>query len=194
MDPGSVNLGRQTAVASEAAAGSSHDLRLDPFALPVRHSSSPDAPAFTLDRDRAVVRRPVSGQLATVAVPVSAYAGVSVRIEPVGDAGDIRVIVELMHDDPRLTLPLVVADEPEEAAVDWIAWGRTLNLPLLVVEGDGTVRQPLTRIGSLTVCDPQVRRNRALFRGRRGRTIRRRKPGRSHDLKMFSGREIIARD
>ena len=72
-------------------------------------------------------------------MPVAAYRGVAVRMEPIGDNGDVRVFVELLHADPTLTLPLVVADEPEEIAADWQAWGRALNLPLLVVGQDGTV-------------------------------------------------------
>jgi Family of unknown function (DUF6101) len=186
-------LSRQTAVAGEAAAGSSRGYRLDPFALPVRSISSPGIQTFTLDRDRAVVRRPIAGRLATLAVPVRAYAGVAVRIEPWGHEGDVRVVVELMHDDPTLSLLLVVADEPGDVAADWIAWGRALNLPLLVVERDGTVRAPVDRIGGLTVSRPLTRRNRALFRGRRSRYIRRRKTGRSDRLEHFEGREIIAR-
>jgi len=185
---------RQTAVASEAAAGSSRDFRLDPFALPVRHVSSPEWPAFTLDRQRAVVRMPLAGTLATITVPVSAYEGVSVRIEPVGTEGDITVVVELRHGDPALTLPLVVAESPEDAAADWIAWGRTLNLPLLVIESDGTIRSPVRQMGSLAVAKPLTRRNRSLFRSRRSRNIRRRKVGSKSPTEVLAGREIIARD
>ncbi|MCB1486640.1 MAG: hypothetical protein KDJ88_04170 [Bauldia sp.] len=185
---------RQTAVASEAAAGSSRDFRLDPFALPVRHPSSPGRPAFTLDRQRAVVRVPLAGTLATITVPVADYEGVSVRIEPVGSEGEITVVVELMHGDPALTLPLVVADSPEDAAADWIAWGRTLNLPLLVIESDGTVRSPVRQMGSVSVARPLTRRNRSLFRGRRSRNIRRRKVGSSSPTEVLTGREIIARN
>ena len=185
---------RQTAVASEAAAGSSRDFRLDPFALPIRHVSPPDWPAFTLDRQRAVVRLPLAGTLATITVPVDDYDGVSVRIEPVGTEGEITVMVELMHRDPALTLPLVIAASPEDAAADWIAWGRTLNLPLLVIESDGTVRVPVKNMGSVAVAKPLTRRNRGLFRGRRSRNIRRRKVGSSRGTEILAGREIIARD
>jgi hypothetical protein len=157
--------------------------RLDPFALPVRHAApiGGSEPAFILDRDRAVVRRalPHSGPV-TLAVPVSAYA--------------IRVHVELLHDDPGLTLPLLVADEPEEAAADWQAWGRALNLPLLVVEQDGTIRAPLSRLGQLTVGAPGPRRLRRFLSGRRPRFLRRRKTGRPGPITVVSGREIIARN
>ncbi|HMN86814.1 MAG TPA: DUF6101 family protein [Bauldia sp.] len=171
--------------------------RLDPFALPVRHAApiGGSEPAFILDRDRAVVRRalPHSGPV-TLAVPVSAYAGVAVRIVPEGDEGAIRVHVELLHDDPGLTLPLLVAEEPEEAAADWQAWGRALNLPLLVVEQDGTIRAPLSRLGQLTVGTPGPRRLRRFLSGRRPRFLRRRKIGRSGPITVVSGREIIARN
>ena len=190
-------MSRQTAVASDAAAGSGRSFRLDPFALPVRHAAplgGPE-PAFILDRDRAVVRRTLrhAGPV-TLAVPVSAYAGVAVRIVPVGTEGAIRVHVELLHDDPGLTLPLVVADEPEDAAADWQAWGRALNLPLLVVEQDGTVRAPLTRLGGLTVGAPGARRLRRFLSGRRPRFLRRRKVGQARPIEVLSGREIVARN
>jgi hypothetical protein len=195
MDPGSVSLVRQTALAGGVFAGSSRAFRLDPFTLPVRCPASHEAPAFVLDRHRAVVRRAMrAGGAATFAVPVSAYAGVSVRVVPAGEDGDIRVFVELMHRDPALTLPLVVADEPEDAAADWLAWGKALNLPLLVVEQDGTVRSPVERMGGLVVSKPGPRRNRSLFRGRRSRAIRHRRPGRRDGLEQLAGREIIARD
>ena len=60
--------------------------------------------AFILDRDRAVVRRTLSGIAATLDVPVSAYSGVAVRMYTEGE-DNLRVVVELMHRDPALTLP-----------------------------------------------------------------------------------------
>lgn len=180
-------------MATGAVAGAGR-FRLDPSTLPVRNTAGPGVPAFTLNRDRAVVRRPVAGIPATLSVPVSAYRGVSVRMESVGEEGDIEVFVELLHDDPRLTLPLLSVGEPEDAAADWVAWGRALNLPLLVVGSDGTVRAPVDRMGAVSVSESSPRRNRSIFRGRRSRYIRRRKTGNSDDLSVVLGREIIARD
>ena len=190
-------MSRQAAVAGGPTAGSGRAFRLDPFSLPVRCAAPLGGaePAFILDRDRVVVRRMLRNDApVTLAVPVSAYAGVAVRIVPNGTAGAIRVHVELLHDDPALTLPLVVADEPEDAAADWQAWGRALNLPLLVVEQDGTVRSPLRRIGGLTVSAATPRRRRAFLAGRRPRFLRRRKTGRSGPTELLTGREITARD
>src|SRR5579872_5778208 len=95
-----------------APAGSSRSFRLDPFTLPVRFSAGCDGGAhdFVLDRERALLRRRLSaGPMVTVTVPVRAYAGVAVRIEALGHSGDLRVVVELMHRDPALSLPLIVA-------------------------------------------------------------------------------------
>jgi hypothetical protein len=180
-----------------APAGSGRSFRLDPFTLPVRFSAGSDGEAhdFVLDEKRAVLRRRLSaGPMVTVAVPVRAYAGVAVRIEALGRTGDLRVVVELMHRDPALSLPLIVANEPEEVAADWQAWGRALNLPLLVICEDGTVKAPLDRIGALVVGESKPRRRYSFFADRRPRFLARRKPGRSGATERVSGREIIARE
>ena len=96
-------------------------------------------------------------------MPVSAYRGVAVRMFAEGEEGNLRVVVELMHSDASLSLPLVVAGEPEEAAADWIAWGKALNLPLLVVEQDGTVSSPVDRVGGVAALKPGARRNGVAF-------------------------------
>jgi hypothetical protein len=183
-------------VTGGATAGSSRAFRLDPFALPMRHPVSFDggATAFVLDRKRVIVRRPVRGQTMTLAVPISAYRGVAVRIVPAGQTGDIRVTVELMHRDPALTLPLVVADEPEDVAADWQAWGRALNLPLLLVAEDGTVKTPVDRLGGLVVSETKPRRRHSFFADRRPRFLTRRKVGHKGEQPRITGREIIARN
>jgi len=180
-----------------ATAGSSRAFRLDPHVLPVRFSAAiggsvPEA-AIVLDRERALVRRPMrAGPPVTFAVPVKNYAGVAVRMEAVGDAGDLRVIVELLHRDPGLSLPLVVADEPEGVAADWQAWAEVLDLPLLVVADDGRVNTPRMRIGALTIKRPKPRRRHSFFAGRRPRFLTRRKIGRWSIVEHLEGREIIA--
>ncbi|HET7715140.1 MAG TPA: DUF6101 family protein [Bauldia sp.] len=181
---------RQAVKTGGAAAGSSRFFRLDPFALPVRHGERDEA--FILDRDRAVVRRSLSGVAATLDVPVSAYRGVAVRMFTEGEEGDLRVVVELMHPDAALSLPLAVAGEPEDVAADWVAWGRALNLPLLFVEQDGTVSSP--DAGGPPAPKPGRRRGGAPFRGRRSRFARRRKIGEHKATERLDGREIIARD
>ena len=171
-------------------------------AATVEHGIQPQLAALELllypssDQLNANNSRANAGTLEIVPMetPLALFVWSKTRIVPVGSEGAIRVHVELLHDDPGLTLPLVVADEPEDAAADWQAWGRALNLPLLVVEQDGTVRAPLTRLGGLTVASPSPRRRRRFLAGRRPRFLRRRKVGQARPIEMVAGREIIARN
>ncbi len=184
-------------MAGGATAGSGRIFRLDPHALPVRGSARDGGTAeaaFIIERERAIVRRQRhAGPAVTLTVPLASYRGVAVRMEAQGEAGRIRVFVELLHNDPLLTLPLIVGDEPEEVAADWQAWGRALNLPLLVVGQDGSVSAPLGRLGAVTIARPRPRRRYSFFAGRRPRFLTRRKTGHSRPTEQLSGREIIAR-
>ena len=176
-----------------AAAGSSRAYRLDPHILPARAPGGAAGTTFIIDRDQAIVRRPpAGGRATTLAVPLSAYAGVAVRLEP-ADGGGLRAIVELLHDDPALTVRLVVADEPETVEADWQAWGRALNLPLIVVAPDGTVTASAEASGGLRIAPATPRRGHAFFGARRPRFLVRRKPGRRELMVKIAGREIIAR-
>ena len=181
-----------------ATAGSSRAYRLDPHTLPARSSPANGGstePAFIIDVERAIVRRPTrTGPAVTLAVPLTAFTGVAVRAEPNGGAGRVRVFVELLHTDPLLTLPLVIADDPRDASADWRAWGQALNLPLLVVAPDGTVTSPADAVGGITIAPTKPRRRHSYFAARRPRFLTRRKPGRGERMVRLTGREIIARD
>ena len=183
-------------MAGEATAGSGRLFRLDPQTLPVRGSArSGGAASFILDRDRAIVQRQRSGELPfTLTVPLETYRGVSARMEPMNADGQVRVFVELLHNDPALTLPLIVGDAPEEIAADWQAWGRALQLPLLVIGQDGSVSEPLSELGGVFTAPPRPRRRHSFFAGRRPRFLTRRKTGRAAAVEVLAGREIIARN
>lgn len=185
-------------MAGEAIAGSSRVFRLDPHILPVRGSARGGGTvntAFILDRERAIVRRErYAGPPITLTVPLDSYRGVAVRMEAVGADGRIRVFVELLHDDPALTLPLIVGEEPEDVAADWQAWGHALDLPLLVIGQDGSVSAPLGETGGIVARPPRPRRRHSFFAGRRPRFLTRRKTGHSRPTEQLYGREIIARD
>jgi len=179
------------------------DIRLDPTSLPVRFSApvaGPSRPALAsvyLDRERVVVKRPLAGIDATVTCPLSAYRGVAVRMSVDADTDAIRTTVELMHRDPAMSLPLVSREDlgdAEDVAADWQAWGKALGLPLLIVEGDGTVREALSQTGGLVVGDVKARRQVASLTKRRPRFLKRRKTGLQGERGTVEGREIIARD
>ena len=182
-------------MAGGATVGSSRAYRLDPHTLPARGSpfgGGVAAAAFIIERDHAIVSRPVTGG-GTLTVPLAAYRGVAVRMEAIGDNGDVRAFVELLHADPTLTLQLAMTDDPEEIAGDWQAWGRTLNLPLLIVGQDGSVGAPLAQTG-IRMARPKPRRRHSYFAKRRPRFLTRRKTGRPELMQTLTGREIIARD
>jgi len=173
--------------------GSGREYRLDPFVLPARGSAA--SATFVISHDGAVVNRPASGDLPAmnVTLPLSAYRGVAVRMEAIGDNGDVRAFIELLHADPALTLALAESNAPEALAADWQAWGRTLKLPLLVVGQDGSVAEPLAGRG-VADARPKPRRHHSYFAQRRPRFLTRRKTGVSSNVERISGREIIARN
>ena len=183
-------------MAGGASAGSSRAFRLDPYALPIRYSAvvggeRDGRASIVLDHRQATVSwGKVAGRPTIVTLPLSAYEGVAVRIET-ATAGPIRGVVELMHDDPALTLPLVIADEPDDISADWQAWGRVLNLPLLLISHDGKVVNA-GRIGGLDIHPAKARRRHSYFAARRPRFLTRRKTGRADKLEVLKAREIIA--
>jgi Family of unknown function (DUF6101) len=182
-------------------AGFSQNQRLDPAALPLRYTAKFDEggrqreATIYLDRDQAIIKtRSSIGAPLTVCLPVTGFDGVAVRMSPIGEAGNIEVVVELRHRDQALSLPLVVADDPADIADDWQAWGKVLDLPLLIVDQEGNVIVAEGRASALALLPPQPRRRHAFFADRRPRFLARRKSGQQGRRERLSGQEIIARD
>jgi hypothetical protein len=177
-------------------------LRLDPLALPVRFATSDKAAdervrLVELDRERVVLRRAVRGMTMAVNVPVAAYQGIAIRIEPPAEGTPGAVTVVLEHRDPALTLTLYRASDGEDIVAEWQLWGRALQLPLLVADADGTLREPFERIGALRVSEPVARRRRrGPLKARRPRILLRRKAGEPMTAPVVhrGEREIIARN
>jgi hypothetical protein len=182
--------------------GSSRALRLDPYALPVRYAardSGADGQVrdIELDRERVVLRRAVRGIRMKVGVPVNEFRGVSMRTLPPEGDEPAAVAIMLEHRDNGLTVPLFVAAEGDDAVAQWKCWARVLGIPLLVDEGDGTLREPFRRIGRVRVGKPAPRRRRrTAIRWRRPSILMRRKPGRPAAIPTVhrGEREIIARN
>ena len=183
-------------------AGSSCALRLDPFALPVQFSAS-DATAdecvrhVELHRERVVVRRAVRGMLMAFNLPVSAFAGVAIRMMPGEGDSEAAVAIVLEHKDPSLALPLFVAADTDDVMAQWHAWSQVLGLPLLVTEEDGTLREPFARLGQVRVERPRPRRRRcSALKRRRPAMLLRRRAGKITGATPVhrAEREIIARN
>jgi hypothetical protein len=178
-------------------AGSGRGLRLDPFALPVRFAAS-DAAAdarvrdIELHRHRVVVRRQLAGMRMAFNLPVSAFAGVGLRLMP----GKSAVAVVLAHQDPALALPLFVSDDADDAMAEWRSWSAVLGLPLLV-EDEGGWREPFARLGALRIGPLRPRRRRrSALKLRRPSILLRRACGKlAAETPVHRGeREIIARN
>jgi hypothetical protein len=177
-------------------------LRLDPFALPVRFAAS-DAAAdervrhVELHRERVVVRRSLAGMRMALNMPLSAFAGIAIRLWPSEGEAPAVVAVMLEHKDPSLALPLYVSPEADDAMAEWRAWGSVLGLPLLVVEEGGQLREPFARMGGVLVARPRPRRRRHnAIKRRRPSLPMRRRPGRLDQATPVhrDEREIIARN
>jgi hypothetical protein len=195
-------LRRQTTTSRVAPAGSSRDERLDPFGLPPH--IDPDDRAGD-ERVRLVELRQESVMLRRVSrviklarnLPVAAYLGVAIRMEPPAGAAAGVVALVLEHPDPTLSLTLYRAVDGTDIVAEWRAWGRALSVPLLVADADGRLREPFDRIGGVRVGPPVVRR-------RRHSALRRRRPARplqrpagmlpATPLVQRSGCDIIARN
>jgi hypothetical protein len=178
-------------------AGSGRAQRLDPFALPVRFAAT-DAAAdervrdIELHRHRVVVRRQLAGMRMAFNLPVSAFAGIGLRLMP----GQPVVAVVLAHKDPALALPLFVSDDADDAMAEWRTWSTVLGLPQLIEDEDGW-RAPFASMGALRVSPsrPRRRRRSALKRRRPSILMRRARGEMTADTPVHRDeREIIARN
>lgn len=184
-------------------AGSGRSARLDPFSLPVRYKANDahaDARERTVEigRERVVMKREVRGIPMKTSTKVSDFLGVSIRIFPPKDEFDGAVAVMLEHRDPGLSVPLFVAQDGSEISVEWNAWSRALGVPGLVVNADGSLRDPLGPLGRITGNVKAMRkRGRVVARNRRSLRRLRRKIGVGKLDAMGihrDEREIIARN
>ena len=182
-------------------AGSSRAWRLDPLSLPVRYAAN-DAAAdgrerlVELHRERVVVQSAVGGVRSEVSTPVSEFLGVAIRILPPAGDFDGAVAVVLEHRDCAQSIPLFVAADGREMTAEWQTWARVLDLPRLVVDADGAMRDPFASTGSVHVgrCLPR-RGGRRTLRARRGVARFRRKGGLARGREIHRDeREIIARN
>jgi hypothetical protein len=186
----------------DGSLGSGRALRLDPYALPARYTARDDGAdgnvrQIELDRTRVVFRRAVRGIHMKVGVPVAEFRGVTLRTLPPDRGEPAAVAVTLEHCDAGLSVPLFVAPGGDDALAQWKCWGRVLGVPLLVMDDDGTLREPFRRVGRIGVGRPAPRRRRrGAIRSRRPSILLRRKTGRlpTKPTVHRGEREIIARN
>lgn len=171
-------------------------MRLDPFRLPqsVSYATHDDRGevTFTITGRGVRMRRLLdrSHLPVTFALPPNAFRGVAARA--VEEDGQVTVTLELLHADPMLCVPLLVADDLDDVAADWRAWAAAYRLPMLLVEADGVARPLEETIGQVRVDPPRARRQGHAARRRRPRFLVRRKPGRLGLRLVVNGEELVA--
>jgi hypothetical protein len=194
-------LRRQSGSGELALAGSSRPARLDPFTLPLCFSTH-DARAdggtrvVELHQQRVILRRAVRGMTMAVNVPLRAFLGVALHMQPPLGGEDGTVAVVLEHRDPGLSLPLYIATDGVDIIAEWRSWAQVLGLPLLVGEQNGALREAFPQLGVLRVWSPtQRRRRRSAVQKRRPRFLARRAVRRGAPRIVHRDeREIIARN
>lgn len=175
------------------------ELRLDPFNFPQTVSyptrEEGEDVTFTLHERGAVLRRqlPNSGLPVSMALPACAFRGVNARAVE-DEFGEITVTLELLHADPQLCVPLLVAHNLDDIAADWRAWAAVYDLPMMLVEEDGVARPLEESKGPVSSAPVQDRRQGRESLRRRPRFLARRKVGDLGLRLVVDGTEIIARN
>ncbi|MEC9367162.1 MAG: DUF6101 family protein [Pseudomonadota bacterium] len=196
---------RQTKPQGLAARWLARPLDIDPYQLPARFDlpvqSAPDRARRPLDRIEinpqsvAVERESAAGAAIRHQLPLAAFAGVAIRMEPMGEGSEnFAVSINLHHDDPDLCIPLHVAYDLNDANARWQSWGRTLGLPLLLPALDGGWHEPLDRLGKVKVSRPCTRPPRKVLAPRRSCLSSVREVGDLRATVRVGGAEIIARN
>lgn len=126
-------------------------LHVDPMALPVRYElpgrtfferAAGVSWAVTLYRDHMVLwRKALFGHRDPLVVPMSEFEAITVRAARSED-GAFRIAIFLRSTVHGMDIPVYAADHTADAAALWDAWGRVLDLPLEIVDADGTRRTP----------------------------------------------------
>lgn len=174
------------------------NMRLDPFRLPqaVSYATRDDFGdvAITIDHRGATMKRTLcqSGLPVQVILPANAFKGVAARAMEDED-GAVTVTLELLHRDPMLSVPLLVAHDLDDVAADWRAWAEAYRLPMLLIEADGVARSLDETLGAVRAAEPRERRKGKASRQRRPRFLARRRMGDLGVRLVIDGQEIVAR-
>ena len=176
------------------------DLRLDPFRLPqaVSYAGRDELGdlTFTIDNRGVTIRRVLEASRlpVSIALPARAFRGVAARAIEDGN-GEVTVTLELLHADPMLSVPLLVAHDLDDVAADWRAWSDAYQLPMLLIEADGEARTLEESLGLVKKRPPVERRKGRVSMQRRPRFLARRRTGSDLGVRLvIDGHEIIARE
>ncbi len=144
-----------------------------------------------LSRKGVSIARRLNGVAMFIQVPVSAYRGIALEIEPTHN-GAAAYRLALAHPDPDLDILLVETQDSIAVAADWKYWASFLRLPRLTSRESGF--EPLdSTIGGVVARRSSARRGASSVARRRPRFLARRKVGDKRRMSaVFAGeREII---
>jgi hypothetical protein len=144
-----------------------------------------------MTRNDVLIARRLSGVAMVISVPVSAYCGVALDVQP-GEDGSPRYVLSLAHSDPDLDILLGETQDCGAVAADWRHWSAWLGLPR-VTEEEGEL-QTLDGVAEEVVAASAQRRCASIVRKRRPRFLIRRKAGDARRMKVVHAkeREIIS--
>ena len=132
-------------------AGSSRGERLDPFTLPLRFAASRHGRRrrtcawSNSTRERVVLRRAVRGIKMAVNLPVAAYLGVAIRMEPPEDDTRRRGPIVLEHARPAAVASALSRRRRHRHRGGMAVVGARARRAALVAEADGRLREPFER-------------------------------------------------
>jgi Family of unknown function (DUF6101) len=124
---------------------------------------------ISVDREWIRISRRIAGLETWVNVPTASYRGVTLR--SADDTGQYEIV--LLHMDPSLELVLSRAKDDSDIIALWRRFASTLDLPLLVEDGEGR----LQTVSDGMTAGPYERRNGSPLKGRRPRFLSRRRMG-----------------
>lgn len=150
--------------------------------------------------DHALVEcRLESGLPLIVKVPYGHFEGIGARfVVSKSEGNPVICILEMVHRDRQLTIPVLVSADLEDAAIDWQSWSSRYGLAMLHKKSETGAYEPVSIDGmtghSILVGAQKPRRHHAQFAARRPRFLARRKQGETRLMAHVAGREIIARN
>ncbi|WP_336276365.1 DUF6101 family protein [Bartonella sp. CB178] len=116
------------------------EFRLDPFYLPQTTTyfspKTGNEMTCSLGESGVFLKTDSSSSLLHL-VPACHYRGISARTVKT-PSGDRAVALELFHVDEESCIPLLVSRDLNNVLLDWRLWADIYNLPMLMINEDGS--------------------------------------------------------
>ena len=146
----------------------------------------------TLTSLQVTIGRRLRGMRMKIRVPVNAYAGVTLAVEPTA-SGRLCHQVALRHSDRELDVSLLETFDENEALQMWRGWAQHLSLAMIVEREDGELE--LFANAPVDLKSFERRRGHVATARSRGRFARRRQMGDSRSENACAdSRELLSNE